>query len=219
MPFFADGKVRLEGVVARATDDVWAAGTNADANGIPRPLLMHFDGSTWREVSSPASGGSHEWFLQMGGSSTGELWAVGQYFTGSQTSTLTARLSGNRALAVVRNIGANPFSYTTNAPVLGGTLSGSVDLTMTGHSHALLFGFETPATLPLGGGQTLLVNVLDPAGELFALTPRSGPLASFSTPVPADAALCGFVLSSQAIHFGGSSPFALSNAQDMTVGN
>jgi hypothetical protein len=92
MPLFEDGHVRLEGVVARASDDVWAAGTNGDANGVPRPLIMHYDGAGWQEVAMPPSGGSHEWFLGMGAAPNGGLWAVGQYFNGSQTNTLTARL-------------------------------------------------------------------------------------------------------------------------------
>ena len=54
---------------------------------------MHYDGVDWQEVTTPPSGGSHEWFLGMGAAPNGEIWAVGQYFTGSETSTLTARLA------------------------------------------------------------------------------------------------------------------------------
>ncbi|MCA9290359.1 MAG: hypothetical protein KDA25_04470, partial [Phycisphaerales bacterium] len=77
MPIIDDGHARLEGVVARAADDVWAAGTNGTIDGIPRPFIMHFDGVAWQEVSTPASGGSHEWFHDMAIAPSGELWAVG----------------------------------------------------------------------------------------------------------------------------------------------
>ena len=42
-------------------------------------------------------------------------------------------------------------------------------------------------------------------------------IETFDLPVPPDAALCGLVLHSQAVQFG-APPFALSNAQDLTVG-
>jgi hypothetical protein len=59
------------------------------------------------------------------------------------------------------------------------------------------------------------------SGELFTgggLGPMPGPMATFSASVPNDLNLCSFAFSSQAIHFGTVVPFALSNAQDLTVG-
>ncbi len=94
MPIFPDGHVQLEGVVARASNDVWVAGTNGDDNGVPRPLVMHYDGVEWQEIEMPDSGGSHEWFHSMTALPSGDLWAVGQFSDGSGTATLTARLSG-----------------------------------------------------------------------------------------------------------------------------
>jgi len=37
-------------------------------------------------------------------------------------------------------------------------------------------------------------------------------------PVPGDVGFVGYELSTQALHFGGVQPFALSNAQDLLVG-
>jgi len=45
-----------------------------------------------------------------------------------------------------------------------------------------------------------------------------GPTARFYVPIPDDAALVGFELSTQALHFGGVLPFALSNALDLFLG-
>ena len=42
--------------------------------------------------------------------------------------------------------------------------------------------------------------------------------ANFELPIPNDVSLCGFALSTQAAHFGGVTPFALSNALDVTLG-
>lgn len=125
------------------------------------------------------------------------------------------------ASALSRNAGANPSSYTCSAPVLGGSFSATVDLSTTGHAFALLFGFVTPVDLPLGGGQRLLCLDLAGGGEVFTgtgLGPRAGPLATFVLPTPSSLAFCNVTFSSQALHFAGVTPFALSNARDLSFG-
>jgi len=124
------------------------------------------------------------------------------------------------AWATFRNAGSNPASYVaTTLPVLGGTYVGDVDLGgTTGHDLALLVGYATPLTWQLGGGQFLLVNVADATGELLMLSTLPGPIATFSIPIPNDVLLAGYDLSTQAMHLGGVQPFALSNAQDLTLG-
>ncbi|MCB9855621.1 MAG: hypothetical protein H6818_08010 [Phycisphaerales bacterium] len=90
LPVLPDGHGRLEGVAARASNDIWAAGTDGDADGNPRPLLMHYDGFSWQTVSAPATGGSGEWFH--GACVAGdEVFAVGNYFS-LISSTLSIRL-------------------------------------------------------------------------------------------------------------------------------
>lgn len=123
------------------------------------------------------------------------------------------------ASAVVRNAGANPASTSTDLPVLGASFQATVDLGgTTGHPTAAYVGFLTPTNLPLPGGQVLLVDVTDPAGELLGLAASSGPLAAFSLAVPDAPELCGLAVSTQALHFGGGLPFALSNAVDLVLG-
>ena len=124
------------------------------------------------------------------------------------------------ASATFRNAGSNPTSHAASTlPVLGSTYTATVDVGGTsGHSFAWLVGFSTPTTTLLNGGQTLLVNVADPHGELLQRTTLPGPLATFDIPVPADLALTGFNAATQALHTGGVAPFALSNAQDLVLG-
>jgi hypothetical protein len=64
----------------------------------------------------------------------------------------------------------------------------------------------------------LLCSDLGGSGELLQQAVQPGPFAVFGIPVPLDSSLCGFALSSQALHFGTVMPFALSNAQDLVVG-
>ena len=123
------------------------------------------------------------------------------------------------ASAAFRNAGVNPASYTTSLPVLGWDLIGTVDLAgTTGHDFAWLAGFAAPLTMTLPGGQVLLVDASHAWGEIFGLAVASGPVATFTFPIPDLAALVGLELSAQALHFGGGSPFALSNARDFVLG-
>lgn len=134
-------------------------------------------------------------------------------FSGAYTGSVTLGI-GSAAAVTTRNAGTNPSSYTCTLPTLGQTWHGTVDLTTTGHDSAALFGALAPALVPLPSGEAILL-----AGPLLALGPiTSGPSATFSIPLPSSAALVGFVLATQALHFGTAPGFALSNANDLTLG-
>lgn len=123
------------------------------------------------------------------------------------------------ASAEFRNGGTNPASYdATTQPVLGMRYDAEVNVGgSTGHSHAVLAAYTAPLTFTLPGGQTVLVN---PAGpELLGFPTAIGPVATFSVPLPNDPALLGYEVFTQAAHFGGPQPFALSNARDLLIGH
>ncbi len=123
------------------------------------------------------------------------------------------------ASAASRNGGTNPASYTVSGgPVIGSAFQATIDVGSTGHALGQLVGFGGSFSFTLlSGGQTLLVNITDPGGELLAVSAAAGPIATYNIAVPADCALFGFSLSTQAVHFAGA-PFLLSNAQDLVVG-
>jgi plastocyanin len=125
-----------------------------------------------------------------------------------------------RAVSKFRNDAGNqnPASYTATSAILGSTFTATVNLNTTGHSLAVILGYLSPLELALGGGQVILANVADPVGEVLMQGVKPGPTAVFSIPVPNDPALCGITAFTQAVHIGAVSPFALSNAQDVTVG-
>ena len=126
--------------------------------------------------------------------------------------------NGPAASVTFRNGGANPASYAAlSLPVLDGTYTAEVDLTVTGHSLAMLAGFAAPASFALGGN-TVLVDITHPAGELLGFPIATGPLATFSFGIPPDPAFGGGALSTQAIHVGGVFPYVLTNAQDLCIG-
>ncbi len=122
--------------------------------------------------------------------------------------------------AVPRNAGANPASLgAASDPITGTSFVATVDLTSTGHALAVLFGFDTAFQVTLGGGQTLLCLDLGGSGELLGQSAQPGPTALFSLAIPDVPSLCGLSFSMQAIQFGSVTPFALSNAIDVTLGN
>ena len=136
-------------------------------------------------------------------------------------SSLFLRLNETDAVvasATPRSAAANPDVYTADAPTLGATWNASVDTSVTGHDFALVFGFDSPSTLPLGGGQVLLALDLGGSGEQLAQSIAAGPLASFTATVPTNPALAGAEIYTQAVLLGGVVPFALSNAVDLVVG-
>jgi hypothetical protein len=118
------------------------------------------------------------------------------------------------ASSTFRSAGANPASYSASSPILGQPWIATVDLTTTGHSHAQVIGHTSAASVTQPGGQVLLIG----GPRVFQLPLTAGPIASWSSALPPDPSLAGVSLSTQAWHVSGTSPFALSNAQDLVVG-
>ncbi|MEW6073041.1 MAG: choice-of-anchor J domain-containing protein [Planctomycetota bacterium] len=121
------------------------------------------------------------------------------------------------ASATFRNAGTNPASYTDGPPIMGTDFTATIDLTTTGHTMAWLVGYSGPTTYTLPGGQTVLVDTTS-SPELLQLPPAVGPIATYTYAVPNDPAFLGIQASTQAVHFGGVVPFALSNAIDVVLG-
>lgn len=130
------------------------------------------------------------------------------------------------ATVTTRNCPPNKAgSLSCSTAVLGANLSFTV-LT-PGKAFAILFAFDTPFKIALGGGQVLLCLDFGGNGELLTggglpTTPTGntvGGCPEFATvaPVPKNLTLCGFSICVQTIMFG-PAPFALSNACDLVLG-
>ncbi|MEX1024712.1 MAG: CARDB domain-containing protein [Planctomycetota bacterium] len=114
------------------------------------------------------------------------------------------------------NAPPNPPSLSTSLFTVGDPWSITVDLNTTGHSAAFAFAYDNPVNIALGGGQRLLT--FGPA-ELLQVPAKSGPIANWNGILPNSTTLCGYTLSIQAAHFGAITPFALSNAIDVRIGD
>src|SRR5262249_30869520 len=68
----------LEGVVNLGTNGAWAVGEWDTATGTRRPLVVHWNGSTWSVIPTPETGGTSPSFWAIAGHA-GDLWAVGAH--------------------------------------------------------------------------------------------------------------------------------------------
>ncbi len=69
---------RLTAVSASSSDDAWAVGYYSDARSARRLLVLHWDGTSWRQVSTPSLGRSRGAMLfGVTAISASNVWAVG----------------------------------------------------------------------------------------------------------------------------------------------
>ncbi len=152
---------------------------------------------------------------------TGVLTLVGPTGSPDGFSGLTF-LCAVAASATFRNDagGTNPAGYLASAPVLGAIWTASVDNAGMNNTLAGVVGFLTPLEYYLPGPDDwLLVNIVDPNGELLGFGTRAGSgVVSFSVPIPGDPALCGFAASTQGFGLGGTGGINLHNAYDVVLG-
>lgn len=212
------GGINDTGVVISTGGAVYALG--AFCTGVDQPLYrLRADLSRWDHIADIAELNNITHFAATGLGDDRIMVTGGAFCGGTSVSdkTVIINLKDWPAAATFRNGGTNPASYTAvTLPQICTDYVATVDLSTTGHTHALLAGFGSPLTFTLGWGQTGLVNPTGP--ELLHRLPEPGPLATFTLPIPCDPYYVGFVVYTQAAHFGGVTPFALSNAIDLVIG-
>src|SRR5215469_1777094 len=80
--------IALTGVRSFSMTNAWAVGDKS-VQGFIQTLAIHWDGSTWREVTTPNANNSTDVFTAIGASSSADVWAVGWYFDPNNHKTLT----------------------------------------------------------------------------------------------------------------------------------
>jgi hypothetical protein len=66
----------LYGVTAISADDAWAVGQTTTDSSVYKPLIMHWDGSSWSVVTSPDPAGD-SLLSKVSAGSADDVWAVG----------------------------------------------------------------------------------------------------------------------------------------------
>ncbi|HEY2802979.1 MAG TPA: hypothetical protein VGJ67_03575, partial [Actinomycetota bacterium] len=75
-PFPSNPDTEITGLAAISSDDIWAVGSS---NGLPgQPFILHFDGSAWSLVPSPApASGTQVALAAVSASGQDDVWAAG----------------------------------------------------------------------------------------------------------------------------------------------
>ncbi|MFI4882043.1 MAG: GC-type dockerin domain-anchored protein, partial [Phycisphaerales bacterium JB064] len=80
-PVMPDGRADLRAIAARSPTEIYASGTDADADGFPRALMLKYDGVSWTRVDvADPTDGHQQWFRAMSVTPGGDVWALGQYY-------------------------------------------------------------------------------------------------------------------------------------------
>jgi hypothetical protein len=83
------GLSELHGVVATSATNAWAVGYRARTGGSPdQTLLEHWNGTSWKIVSSPNPRAGLDRLLAVDAASPHDVWAVGTYSNGSSLRPL-----------------------------------------------------------------------------------------------------------------------------------
>ncbi len=131
----------------------------------------------------------------------------------SGIDSVTASCGPARVLS--RNLGPNPNTYTATNPVIGQPVTFTVGT--QGFQFATIFAYAQPEYRTLASGFGLLVNIN--SAQRFSIGPLAGPTAVGSMVVATTPAMCGQVIYTQAKLDNGPGPFAVTNAQDLVIGN
>jgi hypothetical protein len=85
----------LYGIAAIAADDVWAVGYQEPEPFNEQPLIEHWDGSSWKVVSTPTIQGTANVLYEVSGTSADDVWAVGVQGDTSRAAALIEHWNGS----------------------------------------------------------------------------------------------------------------------------
>ncbi len=155
----------LRHVTALSATDAWAVGSYSPDAGRQQTLVMHWDGTSWTQMPSPNPGGTdkNNWLQAVTATSSGDVWAVGNYGTPRQglfplLSPLVLHWDGSAWQAMALNLDAQ------------GTGDGIYSVSASGSAQAWVAGdgFNNSSG-PLAMPVPVVPNVNgDLVGESFA---------------------------------------------------
>jgi hypothetical protein len=90
----------LSGVAAISANNIWAVGEYGSGT-ITKTLILHWNGTRWRQVPSPNPGSGFAGIDGVAGASSRNIWAVGDYFNGATTQALIMHWNGTRWRRVI----------------------------------------------------------------------------------------------------------------------
>ena len=121
-------------VAAVSDGDIWAVGYKTFSSQRTEPLVLHYDGTSWQQVSTPAPGNGETVLTSVSAASSNNVWAAGYYVDGSQHKALTLHYDGTT------------WSHVPSAN--GGQVTSVLrDIEASSQSDAWAVGFENRPSL------------------------------------------------------------------------
>jgi hypothetical protein len=99
----------LTSVASNSAQDAWAVGFYY--TGVDKSMILHWNGSSWKQVTSPNPGSQGTFLYGVRATSASSAWAVGSAFNGTADKTLIVRWDGS-AWTQVKS--PNPGGATQN---------------------------------------------------------------------------------------------------------
>jgi hypothetical protein len=94
----------LTGVAATSATNAWAVG-DYFKGGSEETLIVHWNGTTWKQVPSPNPGAGYQELSGVAATSPTSAWAVGDYTNGTAALSLIVRWNGTTWKRMARTFG------------------------------------------------------------------------------------------------------------------
>jgi hypothetical protein len=132
----------LKAVRGSSATNVWAVGYNTNSSNVDQTLILHWNGSAWKQVPSPDPSGPamDQELTGVASSSAQDAWAVGFYYTGVDKSMILHWNGSSWKQVTSPNPGSQGnFLYGvrstsgSNAWAVGSAFDGTADKTLIVH--------------------------------------------------------------------------------------
>jgi hypothetical protein len=168
-PVLTNDNSALNGVVALASNDVWAVGYQPASNGAVLPLIEHWNGVAWSMVPAPTASATGNYLAGLSANGPGDIWAVGYSIDEPTTSiqTLTLHYNGGQ-WNIVQSPNVLPKGFLNQNVLSSVKANGPNDVTAVGH----ILDFDNQRTLTM---------ILHWDGVIWRIVPSPNPSSASGT--------------------------------------
>src|SRR5215472_4381390 len=175
----------LFGVRAVSGTDAWAVGYDVTTGSTDKTLILHWDGNTWTQVTSPSPGTNGTVLEAVSATSSTDAWAVGSSFSATTDKTLTLHWNGHKWAQVASpNRGTDNELFavrgtsSTDTWAVGLSVIGGDDQTLALHWNGITFNRVTTPDPGGSGVSNALVGVAGTSANDTWAVGSTGPPAS-----------------------------------------
>ena len=124
----------IRGMVAFASNNIWAVGSYNLTSSRTQTLILHYDGTTWSIVSSPNATTTSNDLNSISGGNPNDIWAVGSYRTATSPLRLTLAMHWN---GTAWTIVSSPNASAASSVLAGVAYGGPNDVYAVGFGNSL----------------------------------------------------------------------------------